>query len=174
MDFRLTQSVEFHSFSRKGGIHIVEVHSLVTESPFILFRFLGNQNSRSPKVDKVMDVTYSTSFESEDDEVTQDEKEKFVFSKNSRFKVEENNSDLDFLCKGVNDLIVRNTNLRMRPKAYWTLNKSPKCVKQQDGEKSKCLLKPAFYMKRGNLNGSASINRRKQLKQIEHDNMVNI
>jgi hypothetical protein len=135
-----------------------------------------------------MDITYSSSFESEDDEVAQDEKGKSNFPKDYSTNVEENNTDLDMLCKGVNNLpLIRNTTPKMRLKSYWVLDKNPKYVNQQcdvqnflenkmvkaqNGQK-RIFLKPAFYTKREIFNGSASINRRKQLKQIEHDNMVN-
>ncbi len=135
-----------------------------------------------------MEITYSSSFESEDDAVVQDEKEKCHFPQNYSSYVEENNTDLDMLCKGVNNLpLIRNTTPKMRLKSYWVLDKNPKYVNQQcdvqnvlenkmvkaQNEQKRIFLKPAFYTKRDIFNGSASINRRKQLKQIEHDNMVN-
>ena len=144
-------------------------------------RFFGNQHATQLVEYKEMEVTYSSSFESEDDEVAQVEKEKKLhLSKDSSFKIEENNSDIDFLCKGVNDLpLISNTNLKMIPKTYWVVNKISKRVKEQCGTKNflknkTVKVETSLYIKRSICNGSTSINRRKQLKQIEHDNLVNV
>ena len=139
-----------------------------------------------------MEVTYSSSFESEDDEVGQDPQNSRISNGGvpvSNSNIIEQNVELDLLCKGVSDLPLATNDRQVRSKTSWVFDANVKTIEKASSPsdyenktlkdpygKTRNCLKPVFYLKRNisTFKGSASINRRKQLQQIEHDNLVSM
>ena len=99
-------------------------------------------------------------------------------------------NEFDFLCKGIRELpLVTDTQTQARANTSWIYKTASKYIEQsrfkiemekhaqntQNGQKRN-LLKPVLNLARSvsTFKGSASINRRKKLQQIEHDNLVRV
>ncbi len=140
-----------------------------------------------------MELTYSSSFESDEDEKAGQNAEENCYHISKSYLSHCNkvgkNVELDLLCKGVSDLPLATDTDQKVTKTSWVFDTCVKSVEKNnflgDVEKNmlkdqygqaRNLLKPVFYLKRSAsmFKGSASINRRRKLQQIEHDNLVNI
>ena len=127
-----------------------------------------------------MDVTtYSSSFESDEDSTQVKERAENVGSRNLEF---------DVLCEGIRHLSLDSGKYTEgeTKSSRWVLEKSAKntkCLQAEFGNNSYSskldiqnlnILKSVFYLNKKEtcFKGSASINRRKKMQQIEHDNLV--
>lgn len=145
-----------------------------------------------------MDDSYSSSFESDDENKTTEAEEKthrrFLSGDLTESSMGGNILDFRLLNQAVEDIQKSSTvdkpaaveaegatsrppptnGQRTSQKEISLHSSSTKSSYREDSEKSKHSMQTVLYFKRSlpTFKGSASINRRKKLQQIEHDNMV--
>lgn len=133
-------------------------------------------------------ITYNSSFDTEDEDFSESEKQTNGSKDNqdSKSKVEIENSSL---CEGVRDLRLVTGQSQIESKNKWRLKKNSNSLdksklnesygksSQKDQFEPRHGFFEAFYRSKRSAScfrGSAAINRKKKLQEIEHNNLVSV